>query len=308
MLIKIGDLCIEMSLRFAALSDIHGNYHAITAVLQDLQVQGIKKIIVAGDTTGPPMQNQVFQTLMENKATMINGNGESRIQKKNRYQIPSEVWNRLTYAANRWIYNNLDEKHRNLIEFLPDQRILEYKHTSPVRVVHGSPKDKQYTQGILPESTSKDSMNLQQVFKTINLRQAIEYIEESVLICGHTHRPWNQKVDDVLVVNPGSVGNPCNGDPSADYAVFTWSNDEWSVEHCAVEYDLDAAYSSFLKSGALESGGAIAKASLLGRMIGVDVSLAFLSYVKEIQKSGLFSYVEAYESAEKSFDWQQYTR
>ena len=50
----------------AVLSDIHGNYNALTAVLDDIEQQEIRKIIVAGDSSGPTMQNQVFKTLMEN--------------------------------------------------------------------------------------------------------------------------------------------------------------------------------------------------------------------------------------------------
>ena len=295
-----------MNLRFASLSDIHGNIHALTAVINDLRERGIKKIVVSGDITGLASQNTVFKILLKHKATMINGNGENRIQRKNRYQIPSEVWNSPSYAANRWIYNDLDQKYRNLVEFLPDQRVIEYNNASPIRVVHGSPKDTKYAQGILPEITTKDSRNLQRVFNTISLHDAIEYVEESVLICGHTHRPWSKNVDNILVVNPGSVGNPCNDDPRADYAVFTWFGDEWSVEHKAVEYDLEAEYSSFIESGALENGGAIARASLLGRMTGVDVSLAFLGYVKDIQSTGSLRYAEAFTSAEKTFDWQQF--
>ena len=56
-----------MSLQVAILSDIHGNFDALSAVLDELEQQEIQKIIVAGDSTGPTMQNHVFKALLEKK-------------------------------------------------------------------------------------------------------------------------------------------------------------------------------------------------------------------------------------------------
>ena len=66
------------------ISDIHGNNHALSAVLHDIKQQRIEKIIVAGDSTGPILQNRVFKALRQKKAIMIRGNGENRIISKNR--------------------------------------------------------------------------------------------------------------------------------------------------------------------------------------------------------------------------------
>ena len=66
-------------MRVAIISDIHGNNKALSTVLEDIEQQKIKKIIVAGDSTGPPTQNQVFKSLQEKNALMIRGNGENRI-------------------------------------------------------------------------------------------------------------------------------------------------------------------------------------------------------------------------------------
>jgi predicted phosphodiesterase len=292
--------------RVAVLSDIHGNHYALTSVLDAIQQQEIEKIIVAGDSTGPIMQNQVFKTLMEKKAIMIRGNGEKRIVRKKRGLISDNVWNQTSYAGNRWIYNDLDPAIKNFLEFIPDTRVIKFKESTPIQVVHGSPQDTINTQGILPEPSSSKSLKLQRVFSTISLEEAVRGVQESVLVCGHTHRPWIHRIDDILVINPGSVGNPCNGDPRADYAVLTWEDGQWSVEHKMVPYDLESESSGFLEKGILETVGAAARSTLSCRMTGFDVTLEFLLYVKEVQNAGSLNYEQAYSAASNSFDWKKY--
>jgi predicted phosphodiesterase len=295
-------------LRAAVISDIHGNNQALTSVLEDIQTQEITNIIIAGDSTGPNNQNQVFKTLIDKKAIMIRGNGEKRIVGKQRGQIANSVWNQTSFSGNRWVYNDLESSIKNLLEFLPDQRVVSFEGTSPIRVVHGSPQDSNNSKGILPDQTSSDSKKLIRVHSTIPIEEAVIGVMEKVLICGHTHRPWVRRINDILVVNPGSVGNPCNGDPRADYAVLSWEDGLWNVEHKAVGYDLDSVYSDFKESGFLELVGAFARSTLLCRMTGVDVTLEFLLYVKDFRDSfdGSLSYDQAYTAAVNSFDWKQY--
>jgi predicted phosphodiesterase len=292
--------------RVAVISDIHGNNHALSAVLQDIKQQRIEKIIVAGDSTGPILQNRVFKALRQKKAIMIRGNGENRIINKNRNQITEEKWNQESYAGNRWVYNDLDPAIHNFLEFLPEQRVVEFEGTSPLRVVHGSPQDTLNAHGILPEQTSLDSHRLQRVFSTISIEKAVQGLSESVLVCGHTHRPWTRIVEDVLVLNPGSVGNPCNKDPRSDYAILFWKDDQWGVVQRAVSYDLDSVYSCFHKSGLFEKAEVYAKSAYYCRVTGVDVTMMFLHYVKDLQNEGSLNYNQAYSSASKTFNWSKY--
>lgn len=293
-------------LQVAVLSDIHGNLQALNSVLADVQQQGIENIIVAGDSTGALNQNQVFSTLREKNAILIRGNGEKRIVSKNRGHIPSKSWDQASYAGNRWVYSDLDSSIMNLLEFIPDQRVVEYAGASPIRVVHGSPKDTSNAQGILPEQSSVDSNKLMRVHSTIGIEEAVYGLNERVLICGHTHRPWVHRVDDITVINPGSVGNPCNGDPKADYAILTWGNDQWSVEPKSVDYDLKLVYDQFHESGIMAEVGVFARTTLYCRLTGIDVTLEFLLYVKELLGEGSLNYEQAYSAAANSFDWKKY--
>jgi predicted phosphodiesterase len=290
------------------LSDIHGNFHALSSVLEEIKLEGVDRIICAGDLTGPLMQNRVFEALIEKNVIMVRGNGENRVVSTNRGQILADTWSHKSYAGNRWVYEDLDPAYRNLLEFIPDQRVIKYEDTSPIRLVHGSPQDTRNAYGVLPELLSDDSKKLVRVHRVKSLEDAVQGVKESVLVCGHTHRPWSHQVGDVLVVNPGSVGNPGNGDPRADYAVLSWSNDRWSVEHKVVPYDLDAVKTQFKESGILETVGANAKTTMYCRLTGVDVALEFLLYVKKLESENSMSYIQAYSSAADSFNWGQFER
>ncbi len=65
----------------------------------------------------------------------------------------------------------------------------------------------------------------------------LENVEADVVCVGHTHQPYVLEVDGTLVVNPGSVGQPRDGDPRAAYAVL----DNFNVELKRVEYPVEDA-------------------------------------------------------------------
>lgn len=292
--------------RVAVLSDIHGNLHALNAVLDDIKKDDISKIIVAGDSTGPIDQNKVYSKLFEHQAIMIKGNGEKRVVSRSREKIPYRVWWQQSYAGNRWMYENIEPFIKNYLEFLPDQRVVDFSGADPIRVVHGSPHDQYTAQGILPDPETEDSQRLSNVHSTISLEKAVEGVNEKVLICGHTHRPWIRQLDDLLVVNPGSVGNSCSGDPKPDYAVMTWDKDQWTVEPRTVDYDRQAMYDAFIMHSIMTSVKVFAKLTLYCRMTGLDINLEFLSYVKKLAAEEELVYDDAYTAAVNSFNWSKY--
>ena len=59
-------------------------------------------------------------------------------------------------------------------------------------------------------------------------------------IFGHTHLPCVQTVEDILFVNPGSVGGPFDRDTRAAYAAIEITNENIDVQIRRVEYDLNA--------------------------------------------------------------------
>ncbi len=64
----------------------------------------------------------------------------------------------------------------------------------------------------------------------------LQNVEADVICVGHTHLPYVLEVDGKLIVNPGSVGQPRDGDPRASYAIL----EDFTVELKRIEYPIDA--------------------------------------------------------------------
>ncbi len=64
--------------------------------------------------------------------------------------------------------------------------------------------------------------------------------DADLVLVGHTHHPDDRRLGGVRVVNPGSVSLPRTTDAQTRYAIVTFEEDGWSVEHRVVPYDRDA--------------------------------------------------------------------
>jgi putative phosphoesterase len=75
-------------------------------------------------------------------------------------------------------------------------------------------------------------------------KRRLEHVSADVICVGHTHQPYVLPVDGKLVVNPGSVGQPRDGDPRASYAVI----DDDNVEIKRIEYPVEDVVQKILAS------------------------------------------------------------
>ena len=75
-----------------------------------------------------------------------------------------------------------------------------------------------------------------------NFPEMRPYLDEyEGIVLGHTHIQHKALIDDRLIVNPGSVGQPRDGDPEAAYAIL--KPDTQTVEFHRVEYDINRVIS-----------------------------------------------------------------
>ena len=70
-------------------------------------------------------------------------------------------------------------------------------------------------------------------------------IDADFVLVGHTHIPFSLQLDGTTVINPGSIGQPRDGDPRASYAII----ENGKVELRRVEYDIDATLKHMRDSG-----------------------------------------------------------
>jgi diadenosine tetraphosphatase ApaH/serine/threonine PP2A family protein phosphatase len=92
-------------------------------------------------------------------------------------------------------------------------------------------------------------------------------VEADIVCVGHSHLQFKLSAEGVMVINPGSVGQPRDGDPRAAYAVI----ENGKVELKRVEYPVDETIARVEASALPERAKQILRQSLrLGRLPGPD--------------------------------------
>ena len=209
----------------AFISDIHGNLPVLKAVITDAKIQGVDKIICAGDITGNgPFPSEVCSYLEENKIPTISGNynckmldvikhGKStadKLQKKKRELL-------------FWTAKHIRKSAQTFLESLPSSIEEEMPAGRKLLVVHGSPTSND--DDILPSITSS------------GIKAKLGDARPDILICGHTHIPFVKRFGNLLIVNCGSAGQSVDGDPRPSYAIV--SADEATVHGRIIRFDYD---------------------------------------------------------------------
>jgi predicted phosphodiesterase len=303
--------------RLAVLADIHGNLPALDAVLEDVEAQHVDDIVVAGDFVGGPQPGEVLDRLRPKARYLVRGNGENYMLDYHTGAAPPEWRESKQWTSMRWGYLSLTSDEVEFIATLPEQQVITSGATTAVHVVHGSPRSpNEHTR---PDPTLGEVSLLGEGALLLEKDEAVPapamlaHIAEPVLVCGHSHIPWQQRLDGKLALNPGSVGNPLNGDARAQYAVLSWTGTEWSVTHRAVAYDLGRLRRVFETSGYLEYGGAFALSVLLSTETGHNVTGAFLTHAARLAaESGCGEYVvlpdTVWNHAVETFEWQHWER
>jgi putative phosphoesterase len=285
-----------MRTRLAVLSDIHGNLPALEAVLADVQQAGVDGVILAGDYTGGPRPAETIRLLRSLEGWAIRGNGDTSLVRYRRGDAPAAWYSHHQFAIIRWAHERLDGETHAFLASLPEQRTVEVDGAAPILVVHGSLRSDK--EGLLPDHKPE----------AIDL--ALSSIDEPVLVCGHTHRPWQWEWNGRLALSPGAVCGPLDGYIGAQYALLAWNGRRWEVEHKALPYDLARLRADFVESGLLDGGGALARALLLCLVTGQNVWSEFLTYARDLAaQAGLGSDGivpdPIWERAEVSFDWER---
>lgn len=301
-------------MRLAILADTHGNRPAVEAVLADLEQYDVDAILVAGDLTGGPHQAETVRLLRERGATLIRGNSDNGPLLYGAGQGPAAWRESHQFAMLRWADRRLDRETRDFLAALPEQRAVALPGAAPIRLVHGSPR--RIAEPIIP-----DDPLLQEHFRAASLTprggppaplgEILALVQEPVLVCGHTHYPWQAERDGRLVLNPGAVCGPLNGDNGAQYALLHWDGARWQAEHRSVPYDLARLRADFAESGLLDEGGPLARAFLLSTERGENVGMYFLNYAYELAAQAGFAGCETvpdevWDRAAATWDWERW--
>jgi putative phosphoesterase len=194
-----------MAMRILIVSDIHANPWALAAV--ERQAGAVDHIICAGDTVNyGPDPRAAIAWLRERGAITVRGNHDHAVAFKADPQA-SPAKQALAVAMADWTRAQLDPSDLVWLSRLPVRLQWEIGGVR-FAVIHATPIDPLYDYRLTPRSSDG-------IFD-----QVAREVQADVLVLGHTHLPLVRRHGDLQIVNPGSLGQPLDGDARAPYAVW----------------------------------------------------------------------------------------
>ena len=210
-------------MKYLVLSDIHSNLEALTAVLRRVRRKRFDRIIVLGDLVGygadpNPIVDRVRKL---KKMTIIRGNHDKVCSGVEN----GEMFNKVALESARWTEEKLLPRHRKWLAALPQGPVTV---DGVLAISHGTPLD-------------EDAY----IFGEIEALNMFQYFDTPVCFFGHSHFPVLFGLDDEALttyiphtnggsdtyrvklrrdarylINPGSIGQPRDGDNRASFGVF----------------------------------------------------------------------------------------
>jgi len=299
-------------MRLAVLADIHGNLSALDAVMADVKRQRVDGLIVAGDFCDRPQPLETVRAVQALDACAIRGNREDYVLAYAGQDAPAHWHTSRQWIGVRWLCEHLDREALEYIASLPEECVYAAGDADPIRVVHAAPGST--TELVLPSrdpvamALYRQAGLLELSYSRVSIDEAVTRFDEPALICAHSHIPWTQEQGGRLLVNPGSVGIPINGDTRAQYALLTWESNRWQTEHRAVGYDMDRIRAAYRESGILAVEGAFAHAQLRGIETAQNVPGRLVLHCRRHATQAGVPESEAipdaiWEQAVTTFDW-----
>lgn len=193
-------------MRVAAIYDIHGNLPALEAVLDDIRRAGVDRVVVGGDVVPGPMPRETLACLLglDVPVEFIRGNGEAAVLAHRAGADPAALPEQAREPV-RWAAEQLRPEDERLLAGWPMTLRLEVGGVGAVLFCHATPRsDTEVFTRLTPED------RLVPVFGGPGV---------PVVVCGHTHMPFDRMVGPTRVVNAGSVGMPY-GRPGADWLLL----------------------------------------------------------------------------------------
>jgi len=221
-------------MRYLVLSDVHGNLDALDTVLRDAPAD--LPIWCLGDIVGyGPNPNECIERLRSHDLQCIVGNHDWAVMSK----VDVEEFNPDAQLSVLWTQEQLTPANMAYLESLP----LSLVH-GPFTLVHGSPREPIWEYILYPPIA----------------RLNFAHFGTPYCFVGHTHVPclfrvWSEGEEQIcemerlpeggpwplgegrLIINPGSVGQPRDGDARASYVIL--DTEALTIEHHRVAYDIE---------------------------------------------------------------------
>ncbi len=228
-------------MRYAVISDVHGNLEALKKVLSEIKSEAVDEVLFLGDAVGyGPEPNECIELLKKGCRIMLAGNHDWAALGL----TDVSYFNSVALEAIQWTIDVLKDKNRKFLGTFPLLKRLD-----KLLLVHSTPKQPEQWHYLF---TYRDAEVNFQLF------------EEWVCLIGHSHQPViierlpsgelitckdeaYLRHDARYIINVGSVGQPRDGNPKAAYAVLDLDKTTISIKR--VEYEISLTQEKMRKAG-----------------------------------------------------------
>ena len=229
-------------MRFAIVSDIHGNLPALNAIIEDADQNNIDLFIFAGDyCLSNPYPNECISRIRElDKKFIIRGNEESYLE--NLIGKDQSTWTDGQMQISYYCYHKISSDNLDYLLSMPDQMRLMYNDIA-LHIAHSSEvfisncehrewstakvamryRDSGVTQAAFRSDIHKyldEDQQFHEIFKEL---------ENGIYIFGHSHIQWTYQSYNgkKILINPGSCGLPLDCiDTGIPYTILDISNSD----------------------------------------------------------------------------------
>ena len=243
-------------MKFAVISDIHGNLPALNAVIEDAEKNNVDHFIFAGDyCLSNPYPDECISRLRElDKKYIIRGNEERYLE--NLIGRDQSTWTDGQMQISYYCYRKISSDNLNYLLSMPERMRLVQKGVI-LHMAHSSEEfisDCEHREWSVSKVAMryKDSRITQAEFRAdihryLNgdrrFNELLGGLENGVYIFGHSHIQWSYRSEDgkKILINPGSCGLPLDcTDAGIPYTVLTILNDDTAVvEERRVPFDVE---------------------------------------------------------------------
>jgi len=217
-------------MRILILSDIHANWPALEAVLNEARKIGFDQIWCAGDIVGYyPWCNEVTHWVRENVQRCVIGNHDAIIAGL----VSPDYFSSYAYTAIIWTLRELSRENKGFISQLP--LVIKDKNT------------------LLVHDTPLRPLSMEYILYPEEALEVLKNTPQRLIFYGHTHIPilfelgreelkvvyemdgYPLREDKKYLINPGSVGQPRDGIPLASFLI--WDTERNLLFHKRVDFD-----------------------------------------------------------------------
>ncbi|HQX50642.1 MAG TPA: YfcE family phosphodiesterase [Planctomycetaceae bacterium] len=216
------------AMRILLIADIHSNWPALAAIDEDFDACLFLGDVVDYATDPVPC----IEWVRRYATSFVRGNHDHSVAQRVLVR-PGGTFRKMVSAMRPHHFDVLNDNHLTWLAQMPVTRHLmigEHRFL----LVHATPRDP------LDEYIGDNVEHWQ---------QRLGHVDVDFVCVGHTHIPMQLQLEKIQVINPGSVGQPRDGDPRAAYAII----DDGQVEFRRVAYDIDRTIQHMRDSGIEET-------------------------------------------------------